>query len=148
VVTPDELTTIELLVLSEAGGENDLSNAYGAIQLYSHFERREELIEATEGAVLRLFDLGLIRAVEARPEVGYRTEHSELPALVREELVAVFGRHRNPLDVERDTLIFFDPTPDGEALLDAIAPEQIPRVSGTVRRPWLEQMSSLRRSDE
>jgi hypothetical protein len=36
---PDELTTIELLVLWEAGGENTLGDAYGAVQLYAVFER-------------------------------------------------------------------------------------------------------------
>src|SRR2546430_982731 len=73
VATPtgDDLTTIELLVLYEAGGDNDLGNAYGAVQLYAVFEQEEELLDVTQSALLRLFDLGLVRFVEAPADVGY-----------------------------------------------------------------------------
>src|SRR3954452_10529277 len=106
-----DLTTIELVVLDEAGGCNDLGNAYGAVQLYAVFEREEELLDAVDGALLRLFDLALIRLVEATPEVGYSVDHAELPAMSRDELAAELMRERDPTHLGQQTLIFFDPTP-------------------------------------
>jgi hypothetical protein len=140
VTTPSaaDLSTIELLVLNDAGGQNDLGNAYGGVQLYATFERREELLDAVESAILRLFDLGLIRLFEAPAEVGYRVDHNELPAMTRAQLVAELERERDPTDVDRDTMIFCDPTPAGELVLESVPDGQIPQVSGAVRRPWLE----------
>ena len=139
VSTPsDDLTTVELLVLWEAGGDNTLGNAYGAVQLYSVFEREEELLDATQSALLRLFDLGLVRFVEATNDVGYTAKRHELPAMSRDELVAVFEADRNHVDIGRGTDVWYDPTPEGEAVLEAVPREGIPRVSGSVRRPWLE----------
>jgi hypothetical protein len=136
---PDELTTIELLVLGEAGGDNTLGNAYGAVQLYAVFEREEELLDATQGALLRLFDLGLVRFVEASDEVGYTAKRHELPSVTREQLVAALARDRNPAVAPRDTQIWYDLTPEGEAVLAAVPADRIPQVSGVVRRPWLER---------
>jgi hypothetical protein len=136
VFTPngDDLTTIELLVLSEAGGDNTLGDAYGAVQLYSVFEREEELLDATQSALLRLLDLDLVRFVRATHEVGYTAKRHELPALTRDQLVAHFKA-----DVwGRDVDIWYDPTPEGEAVLVGVPEECIPEISGIVRRPWLE----------
>ena len=130
----DDLTTIELLVLWEAGGDNTLHNAYGAVQLYSVFEREDELKDATESALLRLLDLGLVRFVEATEDVGYTARRFELATLSRDELVAAF--EGEPTEAT-GTQIWFDPTPEGEALLETIPPGRIPRVSGRVPRPWL-----------
>jgi hypothetical protein len=135
---PDELTTIELLVLSEAGGDNTLGNAYGAAQLYAVFEREEELLDATQAALLRLFDLGLVRFVEASDEVGYTAKRHELPAMSRDQLVAVFDATRNHSGEVTVTQIWYDPTLEGEAVLEGVPEDRIPRVSGRVRRPWLE----------
>ena len=135
----NDLTTIELLVLHEAGGCNDLGNAYGAVQLYSVFEELDELLDSVEGALVRLFDLGLIRLVETTAEIGYKVHHAELPVLSRERLVEELARERDPTDRTRDTMIFYDPTPEGEALLDSVPEDSIPRVSGRVRRPWMER---------
>jgi hypothetical protein len=139
VATPagDDLTTIELLVLYEAGGDNDLGNAYGAVQLYAVFEQEEELLDVTQSALLRLFDLGLVRFVEAPPDVGYTAKRHELPAMSRQQLVVALERDRDPTYVT-DTLVFYDPTPAGKAALKSVPQERIPRVSGNVRRPWLE----------
>ena len=134
----DDLTTVELLVLWEAGGDNTLGNAYGAVQLHLVFEREEQLLDATQNALLKLFDLGLVRFVEASEDVGSTAARHELPPMTREELVAALDRDRDPSQLGRDTDIWFDPTPEGESLLDAVPPERIPRVSGLVRRPWLE----------
>jgi len=134
---PDELTTIELLVLWEAGGENTLGDAYGAVQLYAVFEREEELLDATQGARLRLFDLGLVRFVEASDEVGYTAKRHQLPAMRRDQLVAVFEGTRNHSS-EATSKIWYDATPEGEAVLKGVPEDRIPRVSGRVRRPWLE----------
>ena len=134
----ENLTTLELLVLWEAGGCNSLGNAYGAVQLYSVFESEEELLDATESALLRLFDLGLARFVEASDDVGYTVDHLELQAMTREQLAEELAGERDPTDTSRDTRVFYDPTPEGEAFLAAAPPERIPRVSGMVRRPWLE----------
>jgi hypothetical protein len=133
----DELTTIELLVLWEAGGDNTLQNAYGAVQLYAVFEREEELLEATEDALLKLFDLGLVRFVEASDDIGYTARRFDLPAMSRDELVAVFEEDPDAA-APTGTQIWFDPTAEGEALLETVPSERIPRVSGNVRRPWLE----------
>jgi hypothetical protein len=133
----DELTTIELLVLWEAGGDNTLHNAYGAVQLYAVFEREEELLEATEDALLKLFDLGLVRFVEAPEDIGYTAKRFALPAMSRDELVAVFEEDPEAAG-PTGTQIWYDPTAAGEALLETVPPERIPRVSGRVRRPWLE----------
>ncbi len=136
--TGEDLTTVELIVLAEAGGDNDLSNAFGSVQLYSVFEREEELLEAVEGALLRLFDLGLIRLVEASYEVGYTAKRHELPAMTREQLVAELHQEPDPAQRTRETAVFYDPTPAGEALLSSVPKERIPLVSGIVQRPWLE----------
>ena len=130
----DDLTTIELLVLWEAGGDNTLANAYGAVQLYRVFEREDELKHVTESALLRLLDLGLVQFVEATPDVGYTARRFELPTLSRDDLVAVF--EEEPPEVT-GTQIWFDPTPEGEAFLQTIPRDRIPRVSGRVPRPWL-----------
>jgi hypothetical protein len=134
----DGLTAVELLVLDEAGGDNTLANAYGGVQLYSVFESEEELLDATQSALLKLFDLGLVRFVEAPEDVGYSAARHELPPMTRDELVVALDRDRDPAQFRRDTDIWFDRTPEGESLLDAVPPERIPRVSGSVRRPWLE----------
>jgi hypothetical protein len=136
---PDELTTIELLVLWEAGGDNTLGNAYGAVQLYTVFEREEELLDATQGALLRLLDLGLARFVEASDEVGYTAKRHELSSMTREQLVVALERDRNPAEGRRDTQIWYDPTPEGQAVLAAVPADRIPQVSGVVRRPWLKR---------
>ena len=135
---PDELTTIELLVLWEGGGDNTVGSAYGGVQLYAVFEREEELLDATQGALLRLFDLGLVRFVEASDEVGYTAKRHELPAMSRDQLVAVFEATRNNSGEVTGTQIWYDPTPEGEAVLERVHEDRIPRVSGRVRRPWLE----------
>jgi hypothetical protein len=132
----DELTTIELLVLWEAGGDNTVGNAYAAVQLYSVFECETELFDATQGALLRLFDLGLLRFVEATDDVGYTAKRHELPAISRDALVAALEADRN--HAGRDTNIWYDPTPEGQALLQEVPQDRIPRVSGRVRRPWLK----------
>ena len=130
----DDLTTIELLVLWEAGGDNTLGVAYGAVQLYAVFEHEEELLDATESALLRLFDLGLVRFVKATRAVGYTAKRHELPALTRDQLVEHFEA-----DVwGRDVDIWYDPTPEGEAVLATVPEDRIPQVSGIVPRPWLE----------
>jgi hypothetical protein len=136
VSTPseDDLTTIELLVLYEAGGDNTLGNAYGAVQLYSVFQREDDLNDATESALLRLFDLGLVRFVRATDDVGYTAKRFELPALTRDQLVASF----RPENWVRGEDVWYDPTPEGEAVLEAVPEERIPAVSGIVRRPWLK----------
>lgn len=82
-----DLTTIELLVLYEAGGDNDTGIAYGVVQLHAVFEREEELLDATRSALLRLFDLGLARFVAAVPDVGYTPKRHDLPALSRDQLL-------------------------------------------------------------
>lgn len=130
----DDLTPIELLVLSEAGGDNTLGIAYGGVQLYSVFEREEDLLDATESALLRLFDLGLVRFVRATHHVGYTAKRHELPALTRDQLVA----HLKADVWGRDVDIWYDPTPEGEAVLAAVPEDRIPQVSGIVPRPWLE----------
>lgn len=130
----DDLTPIELLVLSEVGGDNTLGIAYGAVQLYAVFEYEEELLDATESALLRLFDLRLVRFVRATQEAGYTAKRHEFPALTRDQLVAHFKA-----DVwGRDVDIWYDPTLEGEAVLAAVPEDRIPQVSGIVRRPWLE----------
>ncbi len=134
----DDLTTVELLVLYEAGGDNDLGNAYGAVQLYEEFQELEELLDVTNAALLRLFDLGLVRFVEAPPDVGYTSKRFELPAMTRDQVVATLERERESADTGSDALVFYDPTPAGEAQLRLVSPDRIPRVSGNVRRPWLE----------
>jgi hypothetical protein len=133
----DDLTTIELLVLYEAGGDNDTGNAYGAVQLYAVFEREEELLDATQSALLRLFDLGLVQFVEAVPDVGYTAKRDDLPALSRDQLLKEFARDR--VSTISETKVFYDPTPTGRAVLSSIPAERIPRVSGRVLRPWLEK---------
>ena len=72
------LSPLELLVLDHAGGDNELGIAYGVVQLYADFQAKEELLDATEGALLRLFDLGLLRLVEAPWETGYSLDRNEL----------------------------------------------------------------------
>jgi hypothetical protein len=134
-----DLTEIELLVLDEAGGCNDLGCAYGVVQLYAVVEQEVELLDAVENALLRLFDLGLIRLVEATEDEGYRGDHAVLPAMSRDALKAELARERDPSDTRRDKMIFYDPTPAGEALLASVPRESIPRVDGTVRRPWEER---------
>ena len=134
----DDLTAIELLVLWEAGGGNTLGNAYGAVQLYSVFQREEELLDATQSALLRLFDLGLVRFVEAPEDVGYTAKRHELAAMSRDQLVAVFEETRGHNYRVTGTDIWYDPTPVGRALLEAVPRDRIPDVSGLVRRPWLE----------
>jgi hypothetical protein len=135
-VPAHDLTTIELIVLDEAGGDNTLGNAYGAVQLYAVFQREEELVTATQNALLRLFDLGLVCFVRAEVDVGYTAKRFDLPRMSRDELLAEFDRDRNhePGD---GTDVWYDPTPQGEAEWRA-ASTNIPRVSGTVRRPWLD----------
>lgn len=137
--TGDDLTTVELLVLYEAGGDNTLSIAYGAVQLYAVFEREEELNDTTESALLRLFDRGLVRFVQTTRDVGYTAQRFELPAMTRDQLVAIFeagewasGDWKHGIDV------WYDPTPAGEAVLAAVPQDRIPLVSGRVPRPWLE----------
>jgi hypothetical protein len=39
---------------------------------------------------------------------------------------------------ETDTDIWIDLTPEGEAMLDAVPSDRIPRDSGVVKRPWLD----------
>ena len=126
-----ELTPIELLVLDHAG--EDLSISYGAVQLYANLKAEEELVNATESALLRLFDLGLVRFVLAPWETGWSVEREGLMPMTRAELLAELQ------DERPDTLVFYDLTPAGEALMASVAQEQIPRVSGNVRRPWLER---------
>jgi hypothetical protein len=58
--------------------------------------------------------------------------------MTREQLVAAL-EDRNPAEARRDTQIWYDPTPEGEAVLAAVPAERIPQVSGVVRRPWLER---------
>lgn len=130
------LTTIELIVLGNAGGDNTLGNAYGAVQLYAVFQREEELLDATQSALLRLFDLGLVRFVRAEPDVGYTAKRFELPDLTRDELLAVFEEDRRGLWDGTD--IWYDPTTEGKATWQA-ASDKIPRVSGRVERPWLDE---------
>jgi hypothetical protein len=135
VSTPsaDDLTTIELLVLYEAGGDNTVGNAFMAVQLYAVFEREQELFDAVESALLRLFDLGLVWFVQATPDVGYTAKRFELPAMTRDQLLAA---------LEADDLggedIWYDPTAEGEAVLEEAPEGRIPEVSGIVRYPWLE----------
>jgi hypothetical protein len=86
-----------------------------------------------------LFDFGLIRLVEAAEDEGYRGDHNELPAMSRDALKAELTRERDPTDTHRDKMIFYDPTPAGEAVLASVPRESIPRVHGTVRRPWQER---------
>jgi hypothetical protein len=107
--TGDDLTPIELLVLYEAGGDNDLGNAYGAVQLYAVFDQEEDLLDATQSALLRLFDLGLVRFVEAPEEVGYTAQRHDLPAMSRDKLVARLESNRR-LEAQH-TVVFYDPTP-------------------------------------
>ena len=57
----------------------------------------------------------------------------------RDALKAELARVRDPTDTHRDKMIFYDPTPAGEALLASVSRESIPRVYGTVRRPWEER---------
>ncbi len=114
------------------------TNAYGAVQLYSVFQREEELLDSVESALLRLFDLGLIRLVAATPEVGYRVDHNELPAIGRAELVANWSATGTRRTLTATRGFFYDPTPAGEGVLESVPVGQIPRVSGTVRRPWIE----------
>jgi hypothetical protein len=85
---PRDLTTIELIVLHYADGDNTLGIAYGAVQLHAFFQLEEELLDATQNAFLRLFDLGLLRFVRAAPDVGYTATRFELPEMTRDELVA------------------------------------------------------------
>jgi hypothetical protein len=125
-------------VLYEAGGDNTLGNAYGAVQLYEEFQELEELLDVTSAALLRLFDLGLVQFVEATPDVGYTSGRLELPAMTRDQLAATLERERDSADGGPDELVFYDPTPEGEAVLRVAPPDRIPRVSGEVRRPWLE----------
>jgi len=135
----DDLTTIELLVLYEAGGDNTLSIAYGTVQLYSVFEREQELNETTESALLRLFDLGLVRFVQTSRDIGYTANRHELPAMTRDQLVGIFeSADWSSGDWEHGVDVWFDPTPAGEAALEAVPQDRIPRVSGRVQRPWLE----------
>jgi hypothetical protein len=58
-----------------------------------------------------------------------------LPTLSRDELVAVFDGETSETN---RTQIWFDPTPEGEAFIEAIPSDRMPRISGTVQRPWLE----------
>jgi hypothetical protein len=137
--TGDDLTTIELLILYEAGGDNTLGKAYGAVQLYAVFEREQELNDATESALLRLFDLGLVRFVETSRDIGYTAKRHERPAMPRDQLVASFEAGEwGSGDWVRGVDIWFDPTAEGEAVLEAVPQDRIPRVSGRVQRPWLE----------
>ena len=46
--------------------------------------------DATESALLRLYDLGLVRFVKSTHDVGYTAKQHELPALKRDQLVAHF----------------------------------------------------------
>ncbi len=96
------------------------------------------MLEAAQCALLRLFDLGLVRFVEAPEDVGYTAKRDELPGIGRDELLAVFEEDRNHSGAVTDTQIWFDATPEGEAVLDAVPIDRIPRVSGLVRRPWLD----------
>jgi hypothetical protein len=130
----DDLTTIELLVLYEAGGDNTLGTAFGAVQLYAVFEREQELFDAGKSALLRLFDLGLVRFVKTTDDVGYTAKRHELPAMTRDQVLAALGADY----LGRDVDIWYDPTPEGEALLATVPEDRIPQVSGIVRRPWLE----------
>jgi hypothetical protein len=125
----DELTTIELLVLYEAGGDNTLGNAYGVVQLYSVFEHEEDLNDATESALLRLFDLGLVRFVKTNHDVGYTGKRQELPALSREQLIACFHA-----DIwGRDVAVWYDPTPAGHRGVGDSA--EGPNPTGVRERP-------------
>lgn len=135
--TGDDLTPVELLVLSHAGGDNDTGIAYGLVQLHAVFEREDELVDVTQRALLRLLDLGLVRFVEAPREVGYTAKRHELPAMSRDQFVAELERERDSTYAP-DTKVFYDLTPAGEAALEAVPQERIPQVSGNVRRPWLE----------
>jgi hypothetical protein len=139
VSTPsgDDLTTIELLVLYEAGGDNDTGIAYGVVQLHAVFEREEELLDATQSALLRLFDLGLVRFVAAVPDVGYTAKRHDLPALSRDQLLKEFASDR--VSFISETKVFYDLTPAGRAVLDSVPGERIPQISGRVLRPWLEK---------
>jgi hypothetical protein len=135
VPSGDDLTPIDLLVLNEAGGDNTIGNAYGAVQLYRVFAREEDLNDATESALLRLFDRGLVRFVKSTHDVGYGAKRHELPALTREQLVAYLKADFWGRDVD----IWYDPTPEGEALLEGVPKDRIPQVpQGNVPRPWLE----------
>ena len=139
VTTPagDELTTLELLVLVESGDYNDLGDAYGAIQLYAVFEEAKDLDDATESALLRLFDLGFIQCMEVPWDVAYEVDYTRLPPMSRDQLVARLAWERDGPDVTPVTRVFYDATPAGEAVLRSVPRERIPQVSGNVRRPWL-----------
>jgi hypothetical protein len=144
-VTAEGLTTIELLVLWRAGADNNLGIAYGEVQHYAAFERKEELTDATQSALLRLFDLGLVRFVEAPEKVGYTSKRFDLPAMTREELLAAFEDDRNEVAPPTGTDIWYDPTPQGEALLEATPREWIPDLSGRpMWRPWTLQGGPVR----
>jgi hypothetical protein len=132
----DDLRTIELLVLQEAGGDNTLGDAYGAVQLHSVFESRERLLEVTQSALLKLFDWGFVRFVEAPVDAGYTAKRFELPALTREELLVAFEEDCDDSARQTDTDVWLDPTPEGQAMLHAVPSDRIPRVSGVVKRPW------------
>jgi hypothetical protein len=83
----EDLTKIELFVLWEAGRDNTLGEAYGAVQLHAVFETRDGLLEATQSALLQLFDRGFVRSLRAPVDVGCTAKRLELPALTREELL-------------------------------------------------------------
>jgi hypothetical protein len=129
-----ELTLLELLVLSEAGGDNTLDNAYGVVQLYRVFEQERDLLTETESALLRLLDLDLVRFVKATYDIGYTAQRQELPPMTRDELLSAFKAE----DWETDIAIWFDPTPEGERVLAAVPEGLIPRLSGRIPRPWLD----------
>jgi hypothetical protein len=69
-----------------------------------------------------LLDLGLVRFVEAKPDVGYTAQRHAKRAMSRVELVNTL--EGKPPPATEYTLVFYDPTPKGRA--------------GIVRRPWLD----------
>jgi hypothetical protein len=91
MTTAEDLTDLELLVLWEAGGDNTIGVAYSAVERHAGLATQRESIVATEAALLRLLDLGLLRFVEAFDDIGYTAKRFELPVMTRQELAEVLG---------------------------------------------------------
>jgi hypothetical protein len=131
------LTSLEMALLDDAGAANDLSIAYGTVQLLERPEARDTLCDLTEAALLKLYDQGLIMFFRASRDEGYGADPSEVRGLNRGEIVAALHADRNPEYVPDETdLVFFVETEAGRELFEQLPSDALPKPSGHIERPW------------
>jgi hypothetical protein len=122
-----DLSRLEAALLHEAGANETLSIAYGAVRRLARPEDDDALIDLTESAMLRLFDRGLILFFRDSRQHGYGADLEGVTLLTREELVAEFEADRDPTYVpDEDDLVFFVETDAGRELFAQLPPDMRP----------------------